>query len=311
MDALRAGAALPLTGRYAPFAADAARGLRSWADAAGVEIEIVDCGESPAAAGRAARGLAARVDVLFGPYGSGATRAVADALVGERTVVWNHGGAAVERAGARLVDVLGPADTYWWGLADVLGDLGVRLDRVAVLHAPSGFGRRVARGAIDAVARAGCEPVLVAGFEAGSAGHAADSAVAAGAAAIVGCGRFEDDVALGAAAAGRVPAVGLVACGAAGAADALGPVVEGMFGPCQWLPGDVPAPEGLGATADYPAAQAYAAGLVAHEAIARAGSSDPDAVWDAAIALRTRTFLGPFRVDAEGRQMAHRPLIVR
>jgi hypothetical protein len=54
-----------------------------------------------------------------------------------------------------------------------------------------------------------------------------------------------------------------------------------------------------------------AAGVVALEALGRAGSPDPDALWDAARALETTTFLGPFRVDALGRQTAHAPSIVR
>ena len=72
-------------------------------------------------------------------------------------------------------------------------------------------------------------------------------------------------------------------------------------------PGPVPLPPGC----DYPAAQALAAGIVAGEAVAHAGSTAPDALWDAARALRTRTLIGPFAVDATGRQTGHAPAIVR
>ena len=76
--------------------------------------------------------------------------------------------------------------------------------------------------------------------------------------------------------------------------------------------GDGPAPPApLPPGADYPAAQALAAGVIAQRALALAGGSGPDALWDAARALRTATFLGPFAVDAEGRQTAHSPAIVR
>ena len=54
----------------------------------------------------------------------------------------------------------------------------------------------------------------------------------------------------------------------------------------------------LPAASDYPAAQALAAGIVAGEALACAGSTAPDALWDAARSLRTRTLIGPFAVDA-------------
>jgi ABC-type branched-subunit amino acid transport system substrate-binding protein len=85
----------------------------------------------------------------------------------------------------------------------------------------------------------------------------------------------------------------------------------GWLGPCAWLARDDPPPVPLAADADYPAAQALAAGLLAERVLTSTGSRDPDAIWDAVRALRTSTFIGPFAVDAEGRQTAHRPRIVR
>jgi branched-chain amino acid transport system substrate-binding protein len=308
---MRAAAALPLTGRYRPMALDAAHGLRMWADAGGAALTIEDCGEAPQDAASIALDLAGRADLLFGPYGSGAMRAVAEAFAGAHWVVWNHGGAAVPHGEARIVDVLGPAESYWAGLADVLADAGVPIDRVAILHADTGFGRAVAGGATRSLARRSAPPVLVAGFDEERAQDAAAAAIAAGASAVIGCGRFEDDIALGRALGGTDLAVGLVACGVRAAADSLGDAVQGWFGPCQWLREDAPPPVGLDRAADYPAAQALAAGLVASEALACAGSADPEAVWDAARSLTTTTFLGPFAVDDTGRQLAHRPAIVR
>lgn len=308
---MRAAAALPLTGRYRPMAVDAAHGLQVWADGARVALTIEDCGEEPEDAARIALDLAGRADVLFGPYGSGAMRAVAEALAGRPWVVWNHGGAAAPHMGARIVDVLGPAERYWAGLADVLDADGVPLDRVAILHADTGFGRAVATGAVVALAARGAEPLLAASFDERSAAAVASAAVAAGAGAVIGCGRFEDDIALGRALAGRDAAVGLVACGVRAAVDALGGAIAGWFGPCQWLADEAPAPYPLAPGADYPAAQALAAGIIAGQAVAAAGSTEPDVVWAAARALTTGTFLGPFAIDADGYQVAHRPLIVR
>jgi ABC-type branched-subunit amino acid transport system substrate-binding protein len=255
--------------------------------------------------------LAGRVDLLFGPYGSGAARAAADALAGRPEVMWNHGGAAVPAGAARVVSVLGPAERYWAGLADVLRDLGVDLSRVAILRAESGFGRAVADGAVASLEAAGARPMTVSRFDARDAADAAEAALAAGAEAVVGCGRIEDDLALGRALSGAPVAVGLVVCGVELAAEALGEAVVGWFGPAQWWPGGPAPPVALPAGADYPAAQALAAGLIAQEAQRAAGSAEPDALWDAARALRTRTFLGPFAVDRDGRQTAHAPVIVR
>jgi hypothetical protein len=126
---------------------------------------------------------------------------------------------------------------------------------------------------------------------------------------VVGGGRLEDDLALGRALAGTGIAAALVACGVAEAGRALGDAVIGWLGPVQW--DGTPGPVALPASSDYPAAQALAAGIVAGEALARAGSTAPDALWDAARSLRTRTLIGPFAVDASGRQTAHAPAIVR
>ena len=308
---MHAAAALPLSGRYGPMAVDAAHGLRVWAEAHGVALTIEDCGEAPLDAARVALDLAGRADVLFGPYGSGAMRAVAEAFAGTPWVVWNHGGAAAPHMGARIVDVLGPAESYWAGLADVLEAHAAPLDRVAILHADTGFGRAVATGAASSLRDRAAEPLLVAAFDERGAAAAASAAVTAGARTIIGCGRLEDDLALGRALRGRDVTVGLVACGVEAARDALGDGIAGWLGPCQWLAGDAPAPYPLGPLADYPAAQALATGLIAGQAIAAAGSSEPGAVWTAARSLRTTTFLGPFAVDADGRQLAHRPVIVR
>jgi ABC-type branched-subunit amino acid transport system substrate-binding protein len=310
----RAAAALSLSGRYGGPGRQAAAGLTAWARARGTRLEILDDRSEPAEAARHYRALARRADLLFGPYGSGAMRAVASALEGGPPVVWNHGGAALEPHGARVVDVLGPAERYWAGLAPVLAEQEVPMTAVAVLHAESGFGRATAAGAVASLRAAGADPLLVAPFAESSAGAAAGRALAAGAACVVGCGRIEDDLALGRALADRPDrpeAVALVVCGVALAADRLGDAVLGWIGPAQWLVGGPAPPVALGRGADYPAAQALAAGLIAERALAAAGSADPDALWDAARALRTETFLGPFAVDEGGRQLAHAPLIVR
>jgi branched-chain amino acid transport system substrate-binding protein len=210
-----------------------------------------------------------------------------------------------------VVDVLAPADRYWAGLADVLVQQGVDLSGVAVLHAASGFGRATARGAVESLRRAGASPLLVERFSETTAPGAASTAIARGASAVIGCGRIEDDLALGEALAGSGLACGLIVCGIALAHERLGDAVEGWLGPAQWLPGEADPPVPLAPGLDYPAAQALAAGLIAEEALARAGSPDPDCLWREALRLRTRTFLGPFAVDRHGRQTAHAPLIVR
>ena len=307
---LRVRAVLPLTGRYAFGGAAAARGLALWAEAAGAALRVDDCGDDAGEAARLSAHAAPRCDLLFAPYGSGLARAAADALAGEPQILWNHGAAAVPRTGARVVDVIAPAERYWTGLAAAVADPAV-LRATAVFAAPTPFGRGVAAGAVASLASAGAEPLLLEPFDAAGAAGAAARAGAAGARLVVACGRFEDDLALGRALAGGDAHVALVACGVPRTAEVLGEAVVGWLGPCPWPPDAPPAPVPLPRDAPYPAAQAVAAGLVAARAVADAGTTEAGALWDAVRATALRTFLGPFRLDAEGRQVAAVPRLVR
>lgn len=305
---MRIGAPLALTGRDATMGRQAAAGIEAYARLRGARVEVVDHASDAGRAAAAARELAGRVDLLLGPYGSGATRAVVEATADADVVLWNHGGAAVPRPAGRIVDVLGPAAAYWRELAAVLTVLDADPGRVALLHGDTGFGREVIAGARTSLAAAGARPVLeriVAGE--GDAAEAVAAALAAGATSVVGAGRPDQELALARALAGRRVHVGLVVCGVARAAEWIGEAVLGWFGPAQWLGADARLPRG----AEYPAAQALAACLVGERAAALAGSTRPGPLWDAARALRTRTLIGPFAVDGEGRQTAHAPLVVR
>ncbi len=313
MRALRIGAALALTGRDAPMAVQAAAGMRAFARARGADLEIVDHMSEAGEAARAVAALARRCDLLLGPYGSGATRAAAAALDGRPEVLWNHGGAATDPGCARVVDVIGPAHGYWAGLADALARAGADGARTALVHGPTGFGRAVADGALASLAARGRRPLIVVPIGGPDDAEAAvDAARDAGAETIVGAGRMEEEFALAATIAERGLRGALVVCGVAAAAERLGAAVLGWIGPAQWIAGADPEWEAcLPRAADYPAAQALAACLVAERALAAAGSADPERLWAAALGLRTRTLLGPFAVDQRGRQIAHAPLIVR
>jgi hypothetical protein len=122
---------------------------------------------------------------------------------------------------------------------------------------------------------------------------------------------MEDDLALAGAALDAGLRCALVVMGVAAAGEALGDRVAGSVGPVGWDGGTTGWPFALPAGADYPAAQAAAAGILAARALAAASAGGPDALWDAARAMRGATPLGPFAVDAEGRQTAHAPAIVR
>ncbi len=307
---VRAAAALALSGRYAFGGCDAARAFQAWAEHAGVRLTIVDATSDDARTARAVRGLVGRHDLVFGPYGSGPMRAVQQELAGSPWVIWNHGAAAARPSPIRQIDVLAPAERYWSGLPHVLSARGIDAARVVLLVAPSQFSRGVASGARDALAAHGATPLWVGELHPEGVDDAVSHALRRGAQAIIGCGRREDDLALAGALRGTRLVVGLVLCGIADAASELGTALVGWIGPTQWPP-DGPRPVfGLPSEAEYPAAQAAAAGLVAHAALVAAGSSSPDDLWAAAVSLRLRTHLGRFRVDSAGRQIGVCPSLV-
>jgi branched-chain amino acid transport system substrate-binding protein len=286
----------------------AAAGLEAWARHAGADLRVEDDRSDPDRSAALTVAMAPAADLLFGPYGSGSGRAVAAAMAGRPEPVWNHGAAAVEPRGpARLVDVLGPARAYWRGLPHVLAGRGP----VALVRSPGGFGAEIAAGAAAALAAAGAPPAAVVDLDPARPGDAVAAAVAAGARWVAGGGRMDDDLALAGAALAAGLRCALVAMGVAAAAEALGDAVAGCVGPVQWDGDRGGWPFALPAGADYPAAQAAAAGMLAERALAAAGGAGPDALWDAARATRTATPLGPFAVDAHGRQTAHAPAIVR
>src|SRR5205823_5959547 len=66
-----------------------------------------------------------------------------------------------------------------------------------------------------------------------------------------------------------------------------------------------------GGLVDYPAAQAYATGLLAMGCIQLAGTLEEKAVLEAARGLRCTTFFGRFGLGEDGRQVDHELLVIQ
>jgi ABC-type branched-subunit amino acid transport system substrate-binding protein len=146
---------------------------------------------------------------------------------------------------------------------------------------------------------------------------------------VLGVGRTDDDLHL----AGELRArptgarlLGLVAAGVGAFGAALGGAAEGFFGPSQWEASLGHAPDAgptamafadrfrrrFGTDPDYPAAQAYAAGLVAQRCAAAAGTLRDDALREAADRLSFTTLYGAFALDpASGEQVGHDLVVVQ
>jgi branched-chain amino acid transport system substrate-binding protein len=270
------------------------------------------------------------VEILIGPYASDLTRAVSHVTRRRGRVLWNHGGASddIHVEGGRAVGILTPVSGYFTGLIELARRLDSDAARVAHLHRRgSRFGRLAALGvgaaASDAMfvtdvvtywSLAGELPGVIARLERQrpdvviSAGSFDDKVLLAGGPRRVRPTR-EGDRTRGRGDAGvlprpRHPRRGLPGTEPVGAAARLRP----DFGP-----GPDEATKRIraqGAPPDYPAAQAYAASLIAQRCLEKAGADDKS-LWSAACALDCGTFFGRFRIDPASAQVGHEVVLVQ
>lgn len=316
MTGIRAGACLSLTGRFAPFGTQAANGLCLWADMTGAELAVLDDESEPAVLTERLDELAPEVDVLFGPYSTVLMRAAISVATAAGRLLFNHGGSGgdLSRPGG-VVNVLTPARRY----ADpFVALLAATADAPLFTAAGRGtFGRHVINGGRNAAHAAGLNIDVF---------DPADPP--AGTWDLLSAGVYEDDIAAVRHAQALPNPPRLVCSVAAGVArfaqDVENP--EGVYGIGQWAPGVVQAVDTgmdeaafLGAwsdrfndTPDYPAVQAYAAGVIAGETARRAESTDPGALWQEVAGLDIATVFGRFRIDsATGEQIGHNAVLTQ
>lgn len=314
---MRAALVTPLSGKLAEFGRAGTVGLRLWArSVGGTDLSVHDSGPGVARALREA--LDGRPDLLFGPYGTG--QAAATARATDR-LIWNHGGAGdrVHRH-RHVVNVLSPSSSYFAGAIELLHR---DVTTVSVLHADTAFGRDVAAGAERRASDRGLAVRRI-GFEPGEAEEAVRGAPEADV--VMVAAGFEDERA-----AARLLAEGswrarvLVGAGEQDVLADLGDAREGMLGPAQWLADDAWEPdegpdagwfvrnyaELTGADPPYPAAQAFAAGVIAARCAREAGGFHDDALREAAAALSCTTMYGRFELDESGAQVGHQVLTVQ
>jgi branched-chain amino acid transport system substrate-binding protein len=322
---LRAALVTPLTGPLARYGQAGADALALWAEWWGgrspqeVDLTVTDAHPDPVAALQLARRSAP--DLLFGPYGSGPTAAVVAAT---DQLVWNHVGARVPPAG-NVVSVLAPADTYFHGALRVVQCADPTVRTLSLVTGDSGFGRAVGDGAAAEARQLG---FAVTRSSLVSDAGAAESAVQQmDTAMLLVAGQFTEEL-MGARRLlpRRWRAAGFVGAGVEEVLADLGAAREGLLGPAQWVGSVAPLPdEGppagqfvaayrrrTGDDPPYPAAQAFAAGLVAGRCLQAAGVADDVALFAAARELRCTTLFAPFQIDPDtGQQIGHQVLTVQ
>jgi branched-chain amino acid transport system substrate-binding protein len=345
---IRFGASVSVSGSYALQGRQVLAGLGAWVEAvnsgeglrvhgaeakAPVRLVYYDDASSPAKAAANAERLldADAVEVLIGPYATDLTRAVVPVARRRGRVLWNHGGASddIHVEGGRAVGILTPVSRYFGGLIELVRSLDPDAARIALLHRRgSGFGHLAALGVEDAASDAMfVTDVVTYSPLASDLPRVIASLQRQRPDLVISAGSFDDEVVLARVLLESglpVKAVSLAAAAMQEFLDALGTQAEGFLGPSQWEPslayipdfgpGPDEASEGIraeGAPPDYPAAQAYAACLIAQRCLEEAGADD-ESLWRAACALDCATFFGPFHIDpATGLQVGHEVVLVQ
>jgi branched-chain amino acid transport system substrate-binding protein len=352
MTPITIGAALSQTGVYALQGHQALQGLRLWVEetnaqgglfipelrsAASLQLTAYDDHSRRADVEQLTARLidVDRVDFLIGPYSSGLALAAAAIAEAHQKVLWNHGGSsdAIMRQGFRWsVHLPTPASGYFAGLFACLLRHGAAAGRVAIVQRRRGtFSTEVTAGTIQQAERSGFAalPPFFYPEDPGQISMLAEALVAADPAVIIAVGRYDDDVVLTRTLA-QMPCdakiIAAVGAPMQGFRRDLQEIADGCIGPSQWEPGTEGVPEvgpssaafverfreRFGEVPDYPAAQAYAAGLILQRCVALAGTCSDVALRVAADTLTCQTFYGGFRLAAEtGRQVGHETVLVQ
>jgi branched-chain amino acid transport system substrate-binding protein len=352
MATLSVGAALSQSGMYALQGQQALQGLRLWVaetNAQGglyvperrraVPLRLIaydDCSRHAVLERLITQLIRSDgVDFLVGPYSSGLVSAAAAIAEAHQKVLWNHGGssdAIMDRGCRWSVHLPTPASHYFAGLFPWLLRGTVGMGRVAIVQRRRGsFSAQVADGAQQHAEHNGFA-VLPRYFypdEPAQLWSLAAAVAEAAPAVLIAVGRYEDDVALVRALADTPWKDRLIAAVAApmqAFGEDLHMLAEGCIGPSQWEPATALVPDvgvssaafvetfrrAFGQVPDYPAAQAYAAGLILQQCVLRAGTCVDVDLRMAASRLICRTFYGEFRLDPEtGRQVGHQAVLVQ
>ena len=348
MRSVTLGLSISLTGRFEAQGRQAARGVELWIaqvnDAGGLALgsgrrrirRILhdDASRKGSALRNVERLLTEeRVDLLIGPYSSGLTLSVAPLALAYGKLLWNHGGtsdALFSRGWSHLVSIAHPASGYFRLLPGWLRRTEPSMRTMTVMHDRRGtFASSVIEGLSESAGAAGFTVSQIPfGSPIRNPEPLLEQALAKNPECLVLVGSYESDVMLVRALslARRPPVLAAVAAGVSGFGHDLGPLAEGVIGPSQWEPGlgvnPSLGPSGAmflaafratyGEEPDYPAAQAYALGLILGRCVEEAGELEDERLRALALSLDVTTFFGPFHLDpVTGRQIGHRGCLVR
>src|SRR5260370_30828567 len=141
---LRIGGCLSLSGKFAQFGRQAAQGMETWRALDGAaEILIEDDQSDRRTLEAVMPGIAARCDILVGPYSTQLMRTAGRMAAEAGWLVWNHGGSGDDVEGAHpghVVSVLTPTSRYAEPfLQRLAGEPGAPQD-LCIVHGPGASG---------------------------------------------------------------------------------------------------------------------------------------------------------------------------
>jgi branched-chain amino acid transport system substrate-binding protein len=303
-----------------------------------LELIVEDDRSEPAAAARIYEKLITqdRVNAVLGPYTSFITDPVADVTEKHRVplVAPMAGTTALFRKGRKfLFMVVSPAEVYLEGFVELVARNGLKT--IALINEHDAFTQATVIGASDLAKKRGLQVVFTGAYPKGSTDFSAIlTRLRATSPDAVGAATFFDD----AVAISRQlkqldinPKMYAVTIGGALPKfhERLGRTAEFVYVPSEWEPefvtlragGLIPIArqypgarefveahhrEYPGADLSYHTAGGYAGCQVLIEGVKRAGVLDNERIRDAILKLDFNTVFGPFKVDRDGFQIAHK-----
>jgi hypothetical protein len=321
---LRVGACLSLSGRFARFGRQAAHGLRAWQELDGnADVLIEDDASDVRTLQAILPQVAARSDLLLGPYSTVLTNAAVKMAAEASWLLWNHGGSGGDTTSqpGHVVSVLTPARRYAKPFLDHIAEDPRSSRELLIVHGAGKFSRQIADGASEYARELGIRPVrtgLADGMLTGDVPHNWT---------LLSAGTFEEDTRIVLRARNLPNPPRLICAVAAGVREFTEIVSEpaGIFGIAQWFPHSGQ-PTAIGPTEDefldahltmageppgYPAVQAAAGAAIATHCARLAGSTARNPLWRCATTLDTTTLFGGFKIDpVNGTQTRHQTVLL-
>jgi branched-chain amino acid transport system substrate-binding protein len=347
---IRIGASLGLTGSYADLGQTLQRGYQLCVKQANeqggllkrrIELTVVDDKSETASAVAIYERLVAhdRIDLVFSPYSSPITDAVADVTEKYAKPMVAAGAAttSIFRKGRRfLFMLLSPGELYLEGVLDIAAKRGLKT--IAIVHEDTLFPKFLAQSAADLAKKRGLHLRLFEGYPRGTKDFAPllVKAKAANPDIVIAGTYVEDAIAI----ARQMkesdinPKMFSVTIGGdlPKFYETLGRSAEFIYGASQWeedlvtlragglipiarqYPGarefvEAYRKEFPGADLSYQTAQGYGGCQVLLEGVRRAGSLDPDRIREAILKFDSHTAFGAFKVDQDGFQVGHKMVV--